>query len=230
MSSVGGERTNSAQFDSFGVAGDRQYALIDVASGLPSIPEKDVRWRKSLQLTAGYNGETTVTLSFPDGRSFSIDDVRLNIHLTEYFDFPVAVAVYDDTKAQTIFPVTRHRHEHAPVHLLTTSSLDHLAQLRQAHSIDVRRFRPTLLIETNHADCFPEADWVGEQLRVGSLTLAVREETKRCGVTFLAQPGLDEDPEILRNILRHNKRHLGVYCAVEGEGSVKQGDALIMSG
>jgi uncharacterized protein YcbX len=221
---------DAAFLDSSGAAGDRQYALIDVSSGLPAIPEKDVRWRKSLQLTAGFNEEAKVVISFPDGRAFSIDDARMKVHLTEYFGFPVAIAVYEDAKAASSFPVTRHRHEHAPVHLLTTSSLGHLANFKRTGPIDVRRFRPTILIEADAADRFEEANWIGEELRLGSLTLCVREETKRCGVTFLAQPGLDEDPEILRNILRHNKRHLGVYCTVEGEGVIRQGDALIMSG
>jgi uncharacterized protein YcbX len=228
VSSVGGERLNAVFLDSLGASGDRQYALIDAASGLPAIPEKDARWRKSLQLTARCNEKDGVSLLFPDGRAFSIDDVQLRIHLTEYFDFPVAVAVYEDAKAGSNFPVTRHRHEHAPVHLLTTSSLYHLANLRQTGSIDVRRFRPTFLIETDAADGFQEADWIGEKLRIGTLTLHVREETKRCGVTFLAQPNLREDPEILRNILRHNKRHLGAYCTVEGDCIIRQGDEVVM--
>ncbi len=69
---------------------------------------------------------------------------------------------------------------------------------------------------------------MSKRLRLGAIDLTVREETKRCGITFISQPGLDEDPEILRNILRHNKRHLGIYCSIENTGAIHVGDELFI--
>jgi uncharacterized protein YcbX len=43
-------------------------------------------------------------------------------------------------------------------------------------------------------------------------------------MTLIAQPGVEEKPEILRNILRHNQRNLGVYCNIEMPGLVRVGD------
>jgi hypothetical protein len=45
-------------------------------------------------------------------------------------------------------------------------------------------------------------------------------------MTFIGQPGLDEDPDILRTILRHNKRHLGIYCSVSSAGTITVGDQI----
>jgi len=50
------------------------------------------------------------------------------------------------------------------------------------------------------------------------------EETKRCGLTLIAQPGFKEEPEILRNVVRHNRRNFGIYCAVSTPGTIAVGD------
>jgi hypothetical protein len=71
-------------------------------------------------------------------------------------------------------------------------------------------FRPTVLIETKECEGFLEDGWISKCLRLGARDLTVREQAKRCGMIFISQPGLDQDLEILRNIVRHNKRHLGV--------------------
>ena len=47
-------------------------------------------------------------------------------------------------------------------------------------------------------------------------------------MTFLSQPDLEEDPDILRTITLHNKRSFGVYCSVDIQGTIKVGDACFM--
>lgn len=228
VSSVGGEAVAFADLSAAGVAGDRQYGLIDAASGLPAAPENDRRWRKALYLEAKCVGGTRPTLFFPSGVSYPINDRSLNGVLCDYFGFAVAVAAYDHTVLRFGLPLTQFRHRHFPMHLLTTTSLDHLATLQEVAAIDSRRFRPTVLVETREREGFLEDGWMSNRLRLGAIDLTVRQETKRCGMTFIPQPGLDEDAEILRNILRHNKRHLGIYCSIENSGTVHIGDELFI--
>ena len=54
VSSVGGERMLFTGVTAIGLAGDRQFALIDVETGRPAAPEFEVRWRKALALHAVY--------------------------------------------------------------------------------------------------------------------------------------------------------------------------------
>ena len=190
-----------------GVDGDRQYGLIDAASGLPAVPEKDLRWRKALHLQAASGGELSPSISFPDGQTYSIEDRVLNAALTDYFGFATAVAAYEHTVRRFDFPLTKFRHRHFAMHMLTTASLQYLAKLRQVDAIDSRRLRPTVLIEVEGCG-FVENAWIGRSLCLGTNRLTAQEATKRCGVTFISQPGLVEDPEILRSILRHNNRNL----------------------
>ena len=76
---------------------------------------------------------------------------------------------------------------------------------------------------------FVEGNWIGRRLKLGGLELRAQEDTKRCGVTFISQPGLHEDPEILRNILRNNKRHLGIYCSTDVSGTIETGDEVFIA-
>lgn len=63
---------------------------------------------------------------------------------------------------------------------------------------------------------------------IGTATLEVSEETKRCGMTLIAQPGLDENPEILRSVVCHNRRFLGIYCTVAQSGHISVGEEAIL--
>jgi uncharacterized protein len=228
VSSLGGERLTKADLTGSGLAGDRQYALIDLASGLPAVPEKDRRWRKALHLTAKSTAGKFPAIYFPEDRCHALNDPLLNEALSDYFGFHTGVATYDPGESQFNFPLTQYRHHLAPVHLLTTSSLDQLAKLLQVETVDSRRFRPTALIELSQDSGFAENKWTGRRLQLGATELIVREETTRCGMILISQPGLDEDPEILRTILRHNKRNLGTYCSVERTGTIQVGDELFI--
>ncbi|MET0675468.1 MAG: MOSC domain-containing protein [Bradyrhizobium sp.] len=228
LSSVGGERVHSAELNATGVAGDRQYGMIDLATGRAVAPEKDHRWRKALHLEAKSVAGKLPTIVFPDGHSYALNDRSLDGALSDYFGVATAVAAYDREEGHFDFPLTEHRTQHFPLHLLTTASLRHLAGLRQVEAIDSRRFRPSVLIETSEGAGFLEDRWVGRRLRLGAVDLTAREATKRCGMTFVSQPGLEDDPEILRNILRHNKRNLGIYCTIDSIGTIQVGDGLFI--
>jgi uncharacterized protein YcbX len=227
ISSMGGEHMERVNLSPEGVEGDRQYGLIDAATGRPAVPEKDVRWRKALHLQAACIEGTLPTISFPDGQSYLLDDRSRNAVLTDYFGFAAAIAAYEHTERRFGFWLTKFRQRHFAMHMLTTASLEYLASFRLA-AIDRRRLRPTVLIEVSNGNGFVENQWIGRRLQLGAIELTAQESTKRCGVTFLSQPGLAEDTEILRSILRHNKRNLGIYCSIDATGSIQLGDELLI--
>lgn len=148
--------------------------------------------------------------------------------LSEYFGFAATMAAHEHTERRFNFPVTRYRHPHFPLHLLTTSSLERLASLCEKDGVDSRRFRPTVLVAVEKNSGFVENEWIGRRVRFGDVETRAEEDAKRCGVTFVSQPGLDEDPEILRKILRNNKRHLGIYCSIAASGTIGVGDEVFV--
>jgi uncharacterized protein len=214
VSSLGGERPGSIVVSASGVAGDRRFGLRDPLTGRQAAPEQEARWRPALLLRALDGGAGVPQIAFPDGRLVSLDAEDLAEHLETHFGFAAAIGVHEAfaDEAPAHFARIAPRYEVAPLHLVTTASLSKLAGLGALADVDPRRFRPTVLIETQEGeDGFVENHWIGKAIRIGAHRISVTEATRRCGMTLIAQPGLAEDANVLRAIMRHNARHLGVY-------------------
>jgi uncharacterized protein len=112
-----------------------------------------------------------------------------------------------------------------PLLLLTDASLRRLAALAPASRVDVRRFRPNLLIETPE-DGFPERAWCGKRLRVGGAVLAVTIACPRCVMITHGFDDLPRDPGLMRRVVREADGLVGVYASVAEPGPVRIGDAV----
>jgi uncharacterized protein YcbX len=116
----------------------------------------------------------------------------------------------------------------APVHLVTTATLDRLRALHPQGRFEVRRFRPNLVVAIEgNPQAFVENDWVGRTLLVGTeVRLRIVRPCGRCVMTTLPQSDLPHDPGILRTAVQHNGGNVGVYATVERGGTVRRGDAV----
>ena len=111
------------------------------------------------------------------------------------------------------------------VHLVTTGALDALE--RAGAPADARRMRPNLVLTLDREPVR------GDRIQVGTdVTLRVLVPTPRCAIPAAAQPGLDEAPEVLREIGRHRTEIpglgraacFGAYAQVLSAGTVSVGD------
>jgi len=73
-----------------------------------------------------------------------------------------------------------------------------------------------------------EKAWLGYRLLMSEATMLATEETKRCGMTLIAQPSLSENPDILRSILRQNRRNFGIYASVDTAAPIAVGDPVLL--
>jgi hypothetical protein len=112
------------------------------------------------------------------------------------------------------------------LHLLTTASLARLASAAPGSRIDVRRFRPNLLIDAGSAPGQPELDWCGRELRIGGLRLRALDPMLRCAMTVHAQADLPRDPRVMRALVRETGQHLGLAAAVVEPGRISVGDRV----
>lgn len=113
----------------------------------------------------------------------------------------------------------------APVHVLTQASLATIGAEVGGDPLDVRRFRPNVLLAVDDADGgLPESRWMGGHLTVGGAVLEVTMPTIRCVVPSRAQPGLDVDRRITKAVAGRAQRCLGSYCWVVTGGTVGIGD------
>lgn len=122
---------------------------------------------------------------------------------------------------QTFFDV-------AVIHLLTTSTINHLRELYPEGRFEVRRFRPNIVIDSGSGEKdFIENLWVGKKLMIGKdILLRVTSPCTRCVMTTLPQGDLPKDLGILRTVAKHNQVHAGVYASVDRGGTIRRGDSV----
>jgi len=113
-----------------------------------------------------------------------------------------------------------------PLLLLSDATLRRLQALAPASRVDVRRFRPNLLIEAVEGDGFPEVAWAGRRLRVGGAVLAVTVPCPRCVMITHGFDDLPRDTDLLRTVVREAGQSVGVYARIERPGEVAPGDEL----
>jgi uncharacterized protein YcbX len=114
-----------------------------------------------------------------------------------------------------------------PLMVMTTSALRSLRQALPDSAIDVRRFRPSLVIDTGEQTGHPEFGWVGKTARLGECEIEFQSPCPRC-VMVTRDVGSDiaGDRAVLRHIIRELDQNLGVNAKIIKPGVVATGDSL----
>ena len=116
-----------------------------------------------------------------------------------------------------------------PLLIMSTSALRSLAAALPDSAVDVRRFRPNLVVDTGDVEGHPEFGWVGTNLRIGEVVLRVVDACPRCVmVTREVTPDLPEDRAVLRHVVRDLDQNVGVYAEVVVPGVVRAGDRVVV--
>jgi uncharacterized protein len=120
-------------------------------------------------------------------------------------------------------------HDAFPLMLMSTSALRSLGEALPASTIDIRRFRPSLIVDTGEVPGHPEQAWEGRRLRVGTTTLEITTPCPRCVmVTREIDGDVPQDRTILRHIVRDLGQNVGVYATVVTPGTIRTGDAVVV--
>jgi uncharacterized protein YcbX len=115
----------------------------------------------------------------------------------------------------------------APLLVMTTATLARLAAAAPTSRIDVRRFRPNLLIETDPSFAgYVESGWQGRKLRVGALEIECTLSCPRCVMVTHGFADLPKDPAIMRAVVRDADQSIGIYANPLGAAEVAVGDAV----
>ena len=114
-----------------------------------------------------------------------------------------------------------------PILIMSRQSLAAMAGHRPDSIFHVSRFRPNLLLDVaDGGSPFPEEDWAGRTLRVGTAELEVVGACPRCAMTTHGFGDLPRDPGIMRALVQGNGGNLGVYARVTRPGRVSEGDRV----
>lgn len=220
-SSLAGERLNSIAVSQDCIEGDRLYGLVDAATGEIAKPDAAKKWhgvpRIETRLEAG-----RLEVRVPGGTWLVAPGEDADRAASAFLGFDASIRPFEEG---TSLPAPRYRK--APIHLLTTASLAELKTLHPAGDPDPRRFRPNILVDMQLvAERFPETEWIGRKIAIGDVELTITDPCRRCGFTIIAQDGFDNDPDILRTLVRKNAHNLGVYCDVMRPGKITKGAML----
>jgi MOSC domain-containing protein len=112
-----------------------------------------------------------------------------------------------------------------PLLVLTSASLARLAKAAPASRVDVRRFRPNLVIDTPaELEGYVESRWAGRRLRVGEVEIEATIACPRCVMVTHGFADLPHDTALLRSIVRDADQNLGLYARPVGAGRIAAGD------
>ena len=115
-----------------------------------------------------------------------------------------------------------------PLMLMSEQSISHLKDALPHSAVDVRRFRPSIVIDAPSADiALPELSWVGRTATIGSATIEFVIACPRCVmVTRAIDDSVGEDREVLRYVVRELNQDVGVYANIVKPGTITEGDEL----
>jgi len=116
-----------------------------------------------------------------------------------------------------------------PLLVLTDATLRRLQALAPDSRVDVRRFRPNLLLASPPGiEGFPEQAWLGRRLAIGEAELELVVGCPRCVMITHGFADLPRDPGLLRAVVKHAGQDAGVYARVARPGRVAVGDAATL--
>jgi uncharacterized protein YcbX len=227
VKSLAGEELTSAELGWHGIHGDRRYSFVR-AGNMTDFPWLTASKMPGLIRYQAYHGKgddpssPIVRVRTPEGADLEVEDETLRKQLAASFGAEVALirvgnGIFDDS----------------PVSLISTTTLRTL-ETESGCTLDVRRFRPNLLIEPIDNTMVNEDAWVGKTIMFGNRpnapSLRVTLQDVRCVMVNLDPETAESDPRVLKTIARSKNNCAGVYASVLHTGDLSAGDRIYFDG
>ena len=264
VKSMLGEDLDAGDVTVRGLDHDRRLAVVSRRTGKVASAKYPRLWRALLTLSAAANPPAGgVRITLPDGGTVTSTDPDVDQVLSALLSEPVTLtstpppgASLDRAVPEAVLADGETAEvpaelieigagappgtfvDFAPLHLLTTGTLDRIAGLSPRGVADPERYRPNIVIRTTLPG-FAENDWLDRYVAVGDdLILRVIARTPRCAVPTLAHGPLPRDTDALRVLARHNRLApvadadpepcAGVYAEVLNPGRIQVGDSVFL--
>jgi uncharacterized protein YcbX len=225
VKSMGGERLVEANMGWYGLDGDRRLAFrrIDDRSGMPWLTASKL---PDLLLFAPHSREDGAQrdlpahIRTPDGEEMPVFGEDLAAEVGRRYGSPVQMmqlrhGIFDEASISVIA-------------LDTVREIGRLA----GRSLDVRRFRPNVVVRSLRSVPFQEDEWLGGVLSFGegdaapAITVTMRDD--RCSMVNLDPDSASPAPELLKAVVRANQNNAGIYGAVTRIGRLAVGQTILL--
>jgi len=225
IKSMAGEQLDTASLGWHGLDGDRRFAFRRIADqgGFPwltasKLPELILF--RPFRSDLGSDNQTPSHVRTPEGEILELRSEDLRVDISRRYGAEVELMRLN----QGIF-------DEASVSLITLATILQIEK-ESGRNLDIRRFRPNLLIETYRNEPFEEDDWVGkvmafgENVEGGAVSITLRD--KRCVMINFDPETAQASPSILKSVVRLNQNNAGVYGTVVGTGNLSIGQKIYL--
>ncbi len=217
VKSMAGEALDTVTLNWHGLEGDRRYAFrrVQETGGFPWLNAGRLPSLIRYQPYAANAGAAPTHVRTPAGAELELHGAALRAELSALHQAEVQ-----------LMHLKHGMFDEAPLSLLTTESLDSLSAKAET-TLDVRRFRPNILLATGSSLPFPENEWLGKLIVFGeaddAAAMHVTQRDVRCAMVNLDPESGAATPAILKAVVQANQNCAGVYGGVFRSGKISLG-------
>ena len=225
VKSMGGERLDAANLGWHGLDGDRRLAFrrMNGHSGFPWLSASklpDLVRFAPLRREDDSSGDLPTHVRTPDGEEMAVFGEDLAAEVGRRYGAPVEMM----QMKHGIF-------DEASISVIASDTVGEIERLA-GRSLDVRRFRPNVVVRLLRPGAFQEDEWLGGVLSFGegddapAVTVTMRDE--RCSMVNLDPDTARPAPEVLKAIVRVHQNTAGIYGAVTRTGRLAVGQTVFL--
>jgi uncharacterized protein YcbX len=225
VKSMAGERLEVAKLGWYGLEGDRRLAFrrIDDRSGFPWLSASKL---PDLLLFAPHRcedsaqGDLPTHVRAPDGEEMPVFGDDLATEIGRRYGAPVQMmqlrhGIFDE----------------ACISVIASDTMREIGRLA-GRSVDMRRFRPNVVVRLLRSVPFQEDDWLGGVLSFGegddAPAIAVTMRDVRCSMVNFDPDSARPAPEVLKAVVRTHQNTAGIYGAVTRIGRLAVGQTIFL--
>jgi uncharacterized protein YcbX len=225
VKSMAGELLDVARLGWHGIEGDRRAAFrrLNDKSGFPWLTASKL---PQLLLYEPFGLDTAepfpTHVRTPDGKEYELQSDELREEISRRYGNDVEMM----NLRHGIF-------DEACISVISLGTV-YCVERESGRDIDVRRFRPNVVIETDGGEPFAEDRWVGRTLMFGegnsgpALRVTMRDE--RCVMVNLDPDTAERDSEVMKTVVRMNENCAGVYGTVVRAGELRVSQVVTLGG
>jgi hypothetical protein len=218
VKSMAAEPVEGVDVSWHGLAGDRRWAFVRPGRPSNGAPWLTLRQRNDLN---GYQP------GWADPERPDASAVIVRTPAGARLDVTAPALAAEIGEGVRVMKLNRGTFDALPLSLITTRAVESLGALLGT-DLNVLRFRPNLVVEPLGTAAFPEDEWVGRALTVGTTWMRIDAHDKRCVVVNIDPVTGRRDPAVLRAIAAHRESRLGVYGSTVRPGRVAVGDSVVL--
>lgn len=225
VKSMAGQRLEAAELGWHGLEGDRRLAFrrLEDRSGFPWLSASklpDLVRFTPLGRQEGAGEDLPTHVRTPEGDEMPLFGEELAAEVGRRCGSPVQLmhfkhGIFDD----------------ASISVIASDTVGEIGRLA-GRSLDVRRFRPNVLVRLLRPAPFQEDEWLGGVLSFGegddAPAVAVTAHDVRCSMVNLDPDSAASAPEVMKAVVRANQNNAGIYGTVTRIGRLAVGATVFL--